>query len=180
MAMPTMRDMERVKRIGRYLVGEPRARCWFRLQHSGELEAYSDADCQSDKATRRSLSAAIIMRGAHCLKVWTKKQQVERAVRRGEDRIGRAGDPERRNGLGNIVWVESAPGCLSNNLHGQSQRSGQGEARRHAESVDTEGFQIWRVLHEESRHERESRRPDDETTGEAEDRTAHGLRVHGG
>ena len=29
MAKPTMRDMERVKRIGRYLVGKP---CWFRWQ----------------------------------------------------------------------------------------------------------------------------------------------------
>ena len=52
MAKPTMRDMERVKRIGRYLVGQPRARCWFRWQQSGELEAYSDADWGGDKATR--------------------------------------------------------------------------------------------------------------------------------
>ena len=36
-------DMERVKRIGRYLAGKPRAKCWFRWQQSGELEAYSDA-----------------------------------------------------------------------------------------------------------------------------------------
>ena len=76
MAKPTMRDTERVKRIGRYLVGKPRARCWFRWQHSGEMEAYSDADWGGDKATRRSVSAGVIMRGAHCLKVWTKKQQV--------------------------------------------------------------------------------------------------------
>ena len=76
MAKPTMRDMERVKRIGRYLVGKPRARCWFRWQQSGELEAYSDADWGGDKATRRSVSAGVIMRGGHCLKVWTKKQQV--------------------------------------------------------------------------------------------------------
>ena len=27
-AKPTTRDMERVKRIGRYFVGKPRARCW--------------------------------------------------------------------------------------------------------------------------------------------------------
>ena len=76
MAKPTTRDMERVKRIGRYLGGKPRARCWFLWQQSGELEAYSDADWGGDKATRRSVSAGVIMRGAHCLKVWTKKQQV--------------------------------------------------------------------------------------------------------
>ena len=76
MANPTMRDSERVKRIGRYLPGRPRAKCWFRWHQSGELEAYSDADWGSDKATRRSVSGGVIMRGRHCLKVWTKKQQV--------------------------------------------------------------------------------------------------------
>ena len=76
MARPTMRDMERVKRIGRCLVGRPRARCWFRWQQSGEVEAYSDADWGGDKATRRSVPARVIMRGGHCLNVSTKKQQV--------------------------------------------------------------------------------------------------------
>ena len=76
MANPTVRDSERVKRIGGYLAGRPRAKCWFRWQQSGELEAYSDADWESDKATRRPVSGGVIMRGGHCLKVWTKKQQV--------------------------------------------------------------------------------------------------------
>ena len=43
-AKPALRDMERVKRIGRYLAGKPQARCWFRWQQSGELDVYSDAD----------------------------------------------------------------------------------------------------------------------------------------
>ena len=51
MAKPPVRDMERVKRIGRYLAGKPTAKCWFRWQQSGELEAYSDADWEGDKAT---------------------------------------------------------------------------------------------------------------------------------
>ena len=76
MAKPTTRDTEHVKRIGRCLVGRPRARCWFRWQQSGELEAYSDADWGGDKATQRSVSAGVIMRGGHCLQVWTKKQEV--------------------------------------------------------------------------------------------------------
>ena len=29
-----------------------------------------------DKSTRRSVTAGVVMRGGHCLKVWTKKQQV--------------------------------------------------------------------------------------------------------
>ena len=76
MAKPSVRDMERVQRIGRYCAGKLRAKCWFRRQQSGELEAYSGADWGDDKATRRLVSARVIMRGGHCLKVWTKKQQV--------------------------------------------------------------------------------------------------------
>ena len=76
MANPSMRDMERVKRIGRYLVGKPRAKCWFLWQQSGDLEAHSDADWGGDRATRRSVSAGVIMRRSCCPKVWTKKQQV--------------------------------------------------------------------------------------------------------
>ena len=76
MAKPSMRDMECVKRVGRYLVGKPRAKFWFRWQQSGDLEACSDADWGGDRATRRWVSAGVITRGDHCLKVWTKKQQV--------------------------------------------------------------------------------------------------------
>ena len=76
MAKPSLRDMECVKRIDRYLVGKPRAKCWFRWQQSGDLEADSDADWGGDRATRRSVSAGVITRRDHCLKVWTEKQQV--------------------------------------------------------------------------------------------------------
>ena len=76
MTKPSVRDVERVKRIGRDLAGKPRAVCRFRWQQSGELEAYSDADWGGDKTTRRSVSAGVIMGGVDCLKVWTKKQQL--------------------------------------------------------------------------------------------------------
>ena len=61
MAKPSVRDMERVKRIGRYFAGKPRAKCWFRWQQSGKLGAYSDADWRGDKATRRTVSAGVTM-----------------------------------------------------------------------------------------------------------------------
>ena len=61
MAKPSVREMERVMRIGRYFAGKPRAKCWFRWQQSVELEAYLDADWRGDKATRRLVSARIIM-----------------------------------------------------------------------------------------------------------------------
>ena len=76
MVKPSARGMERVKRIGRYVAGKPRAKCWLRWQQSGELDVYTDADWGGDKSTRRSVSAGVVMRGGHCLKVWTKKQQV--------------------------------------------------------------------------------------------------------
>ena len=126
---------ERVKRIGKYLAGRPRAKCWFRWQQSGELEAYSDADWGGDRGTRRSVSAGVIMRGGHCFKEWTKEQQVvslffvaelHAAVK---TRSRRAKDPECGKGLGDTVCTESTPGCLSDDVPGQSQRIGQGEAR---------------------------------------------------
>ena len=68
-------------------------------------------------------------------------------------------------------------------LPGQSQRIGQGEACRHAESVDTGSIQVRQVRREEEgRHEREPSRLDDETNAETENRAAHehhGFRVHG-
>ena len=48
------------------------------------------------------------MRGGHCLKVWTKKQQVVHSCKRGsQDRIGRTGNPELK---------ESAYACESADL----------------------------------------------------------------
>ena len=76
MANPTTSDREKVKRIGRYLAGRPRAKCWLSWQQSGEVVAYSDADWGGDKATRRSVSGGVIMRSGHCLMVWAKRQQV--------------------------------------------------------------------------------------------------------
>ena len=86
----------------------------------------------------------------------------------GEDGPEEEGEKQ-GEGHGNIVRIESAPGRLSEDVLGQPQGSGQSEARRHAESVDTGGFQIQPVLDEESRHEHEFRRLDDEAAGEAED-----------
>ena len=76
MANLSASDLGRVKRIGRYLVVKPPAECLFHWQQSGELQAYSDAEWEGDNVTRQSVSAGVIMRGGHCLKVWTKKQQV--------------------------------------------------------------------------------------------------------
>ena len=106
MAKPPVRDMERVKRTRRYFAGKPRAMCWFRWQESADLEGYADADWRGDTASRRSVSAGVIMRGGHCLTVDQETAsgvvvfRRERAVRRSQNCIRRAWDPERGKGLG--------------------------------------------------------------------------------
>ena len=162
MAKPTMRDMERVERIGRYLVGKPRARRWFRWQQSGELEAYSDADWGGDKShskirvggghhERRTLPQSMDQE-QQVVALSPAESELHAAVKTASEGLGIQSitkDMGVSCGL-NLHLDASARMCLVNR-----RGSGQSEARRHAESVDTGGFQIRRVLHEESRHERE-------------------------
>ena len=150
--------MERVKRIGRYLVGRPRAWCWFRWQQSGALEAYSDADWEGDKGTRPCRLGSL----QQVVPLSSAASELYAAVKTASEGLG---IQQHHEGHGNIVRIESVLGCLSNNVPGQPQRPGQGKARRYAESVDTGGFQIWPVHHEEVRHEREPSRLDDEAAG---------------
>ena len=92
------------------------------------------------------------MRGGHCLKVWTKKQQVVSlstaeselyaAVRTASERLGIQSVAK---DLGIPVWAESTSGCFSDEVPGQPQRIGQGETRRHAKLVDTGGIQVKKI-----------------------------------
>ena len=43
---------------------------------SDEHDDMTDADWGGDSPTRRSVSAGVVMKGGHCLKVWAKRQQV--------------------------------------------------------------------------------------------------------
>ena len=165
MAKPTMRDMERVKRIGRYLVGTQRARWWFRWQHSGELEAYSDADWRGDKATRRSVSAGSSWEAhtaSRCRprnsKLWRCLQLRVSCTPRCRPHRKVLGIQSVAKHLGiscglNLHLDASALMCLVN-------RRGLGKTKR----VDMRNLWIQeasksgRFSDEESRHERESRR----------------------
>ena len=126
--------MERVKRIGRYLAGKPRA----------ELDVYSDADWTGRQGYPSVSVGWGHQRGGHCLKTWTKRQQAvspHSAVRSRQLRVTCGLNLHLR--LCNIVL-------------GQSQRTGQSQTRRRAELVDTGGFQVWQVRHEEGWHECDS------------------------
>ena len=125
MARPSVRDMDHVKRIGRYVSRTPRAKCWFRWQQSGELEAYSDADWRGDQTTRRSVSARVIMRRTlpegvdHETASGVAVHRRERAVRCSQNCIRRAWDPERGKGFGitcglNLQLDALATMCLVN------------------------------------------------------------------
>ena len=97
------------------------------------------------------------MRGGHCLKVWTQKQQVV-SLSSAESELYAAvwtaseglGIQSVAKDLGISCGLNPSPGCLSNNVLGQPWRSGQSKARRYAELVDTGGFQVRPVRHEES------------------------------
>ena len=74
----------------------------------------------------------------------------------------------------NLHLDASATRCLVN-------RRGLGKAKHvDMQNLRLEVSKAGRTRHEEGRHERESRRPDDKAAGKAEDRAAHerhGLRV---
>jgi hypothetical protein len=77
MAAPTQRHLRRLKRIGRYLLGRPRAECLYPWQEQTRvLDSYTDSDWAGDKVSRKSTSAGCLMRGSHCIKTWAKRQQV--------------------------------------------------------------------------------------------------------
>ena len=109
----------------RYFFGKPRAKCWFRWQQTGDLEANWDADWGGDRATRRSVSAGVITRGDHCLKVWTKKQQVVALSSAKSELYAAVKTASEGLGIQSVakdLQSESAPGCLGNDVPGQSAR----------------------------------------------------------
>ena len=77
MANPTVRDSERVKRIGKIPRWQTESKVLVPLAAKwGNWRRIQTRDWGGDKATRRSVSGGVIMRGGHCLKVWTRKQQM--------------------------------------------------------------------------------------------------------
>ena len=168
-------------------------RCEHRLKPGTSGTAWvtvtlSDADWGGDKATRRSVSAWVIMRVGHCLlNVWTEKHQVvslspaeselHAAFNTASEGLGIqsvANDLGKTCGL-NLRLDASATMCLVN-------RRGLGKAKHvDMQSVDTGGIQVRQVRHKAGRHEREPSRLNHETAAETENRAAHfchGLRVH--
>eukprot|EP00973_Karenia_brevis_P061160 8505418-Karenia_brevis.AAC.1 len=61
MSDPTVEDMKKLKRLGRYLKGHPRTTHTFRWQgHTEEVVIHTDANWAGDKRNRKSTSGGSI------------------------------------------------------------------------------------------------------------------------
>ncbi len=75
MARPSCRDWQLLKRVGRYLVGAPRAVQAFAWQHCpGVYDTFVDSDWAGCAATCRSTSGGAVKLGWHTIKTWSSTQ----------------------------------------------------------------------------------------------------------
>ena len=75
MAVPREGDNERLKRVARYLHGNPDDMQWYPLQEETNTVVLStDADWATCRETRRSNSGGTVMLGNHLIAVWSRVQ----------------------------------------------------------------------------------------------------------
>ena len=76
MAKPRRSDFDKLKRIGRYLLGRPRLISKYAWQRDcGTVTAYTDSDWAGCAAACKSTSGGIVMYGSHVLKSYSKQQR---------------------------------------------------------------------------------------------------------
>ena len=77
MARPTKQDLEKLKRIGRYLKGHPRYLMRFAKQTDVHaINIFADSDWAGDKATRKNVSRGVLQIGNAVVKTWSSTQTV--------------------------------------------------------------------------------------------------------
>ena len=77
MSQPTVRDWERLKRLGRYLAGQPRLVSRYAEQdHTKYIDVWVDTDFAGGRKTRKSTSGGMAMIGDHIVKHWSTTQAV--------------------------------------------------------------------------------------------------------
>ena len=75
MSKPTSGDWCRLKRLARYLKGQPRVVHKFNWQRATDkLSVFTDADWAGDKETRRSTTGGCVTIGKRLLKGWSRTQ----------------------------------------------------------------------------------------------------------
>ena len=73
MSSPTVQDMARLKRLGRYLKGHMRTITMHNWQrHIDTITIHTDANWAGDRENRKSTSGGFIMIGDHLIKTWSK------------------------------------------------------------------------------------------------------------
>ena len=77
MAKPCVGDMRLLKRLGRYLLGAPRAIQNFVWQDTPKrFDTYVDSDWAACRSTGRSTSGGALTLGYHTIKTWSTTQAV--------------------------------------------------------------------------------------------------------
>ena len=84
MSAPTAGDLKKLKRLGRYLVGKPRAVALFPWQAGMAVQdVYTDANWAGCKDSRKSTSGGAIMLGSHVVRTGPRpKTQLNTAAPR--------------------------------------------------------------------------------------------------
>ena len=77
MSSPTEADWQKLKRVGRHLVGRPRMVLKYSFQQytNGE-NCMVDSDYAGRLKTRERTNGGVLMMGKHCLKTWSSSQAV--------------------------------------------------------------------------------------------------------
>lgn len=87
-SVPTLKPLERQKRVNRYLKGAPRLVYNFAWQPMPEfLDLNVDTDFAGRRVTRRSTSGGVALRGTHCIRHWSSTQRTI-ALSSGEAELG--------------------------------------------------------------------------------------------
>jgi hypothetical protein len=77
MSAPTTDDWNKLKRLGRYLIGRERVVVIYGYQGwNGKITAWTDSDYAGDKKTRKSTSGGVLLLGKHVIKSWSSTQSV--------------------------------------------------------------------------------------------------------
>ena len=75
MATPTAGALKKLKRLGRYLLGNARMTARYEWQgEESDITGYSDSDWAGCRVTGKSTSGGVVMVGAHFIKGWARTQ----------------------------------------------------------------------------------------------------------
>ena len=101
-AVPNKRSYEKLKRLVRYLAGQPRLVHHYPFQEEQVgINVYVDTDFAGCKATRRSTSGGVALHGTHTIKHWSKTQTTV-CLSSGEAELRGIGD-----GLAQAIGLQS-------------------------------------------------------------------------